>query len=304
VGIAANAASGRGNGRRQVERLGAALRDRGLEPRVAWTLAERAALVTESAADPSCRCLVAVGGDGTVAALVNERPSVPITVLAAGTENLFARHFGLSRHPDRLAETIAAGRRVRLDLGLTATRRFTLMAGIGFDADVVTRHHTARVGRAGVVRPTHRGAYVESVLRSSLAYRFPTLTLAIDDPGAEETLVGSTAFLFNLPRYALGLPFAPAARGDDGWLDLLVFRDAGPLKALHYLWMVLRGIHLDAPGVAHRRVRRVVVSAAETVPVQLDGDPGGFVEPASTDSTGGWVVEVLPEAIEILLPPA
>jgi diacylglycerol kinase family enzyme len=271
----------------------------GLGARVAWTPSERSALVAESEVDPSCRCLVAAGGDGTVAALVNERPRVPITVLPAGTENLFARHFGLGRDPARLAATIADGRVAHLDLGAIGDRRFALMAGIGFDADVVSRHHSARVGHAGVARPTHRGAYVESVLRSSFEYRFPPLTIAVADPGREETLVGTTAFLFNLPRYALGLPFAPSARGDDGWLDLVVFRDAGPFRALHYLWMVVRGIHLDRPDVYHRRVRRVVVSSADRVPVQLDGDPGGHV---ASDASPSWAVEVLPRAIEVLVP--
>jgi diacylglycerol kinase family enzyme len=104
-------------------------------------------------------------------------------------------------------------------------------------------------------------------------------------------------FLFNLPRYALGLPFAPTAQGDDGWLDLIVFREAGPLQALHYLWLIVRGLHLDRPGIAHRKVRRVDVSAAEPVPIQLDGDPGGFVA-----SEAGWSAEVLPAAIDVLIP--
>jgi diacylglycerol kinase (ATP) len=300
VGVAANAGSGRGVGRREVERLTQELGRRHLKVRVAWSLDERADLVAESAGDPLCRCLVAVGGDGTVAALVNERPNVPITVLPTGTENLFARHFGLSRRPDRLAATIAGGRLARLDLGLTRSRRFTLMAGIGFDADVVIRHHLARVGRAGIPRPTHRASYVEPVLRSSLEYRFPTLSVRIDDPGHEEVLTGTTVFLFNLPRYALGLPFAPTARGDDGLLDLIVFRNAGPFQALYYLWLVVRSLHLDTPGVFHRRVRRVVVSSAETVPVQLDGDPGGYVAPG--DGGDSWTIEVLPRAIDVMVP--
>jgi len=303
VGIAANPGSGRGRGRRQVERLGQELERLGLKARVAWTLDERKMLVAESGRDPACRCLVAAGGDGTVAALVNERPSVPITVLPAGTENLFARHFGLSRRPGRVAAVIAEGHVAPLDLGQTPARRFTLMAGIGFDADVVTRHHLSRVGRAGVPRPTHRGAYVESVLRSTFEYRFPTLTLTINDPGAEETLVGTTAFLFNLPRYALGLPFAPKARGDDGWLDLVVFRNPGAFSALRYLWMVLRRAHLNEPGVEHRRVRRVAVSVDETVPVQLDGDPGGYITPEG-EAHGPLLVEVVPRALEVMVPSA
>jgi diacylglycerol kinase family enzyme len=300
VGIAANAHSGVGSGRRRVQRLVNELKHRGLASRIAWSLEDRAQLVADAGEDPSCRCIVAAGGDGTVAALVNEQPSVPVTVLAAGTENLFASHFfGLRKRPEEVAATIAGGRRARLDLGLAGGQRFALMAGIGFDADVVTRHHRARVSRAGRMRPTHRAAYVESILRSSWAYRFPPLTVEITDPGREEKLVGTTAFLFNLPRYALGLPMAPAARGDDGLLDLVLFREAGPFRALHYLWLILRGVHLRRPDVYHRKVHRVVISSNETVPVQLDGDPGGIVVGGSSN----WTATVLPAAIDVLVPP-
>ena len=295
----ANAASGRGRGRAAVARLARELDRIGLEPRAAWTPDERREMVAEAASSPGCRCLVAVGGDGTVAALINEQPGVPIAVLPAGTENLFARHFGFERHPERAAARIAGGRASTMDLGRLGERRFSLMAGFGFDADVVSRHHAARVGRAGVMRPTHRAAYVEPVLRSSFGYRFPRLTLDVEGvDGRREALVGTTAFVFNLPRYALGLPFAPSARGDDGWLDLVVFRDPGPFRALHYLWLVVRGLHLDRPGIIHRRVRRVEIGADAPVPVQLDGDPGGIVLPGAEPTT----IEVLPAAVEVLIP--
>jgi len=303
VGIAANVASGRGKGRATVDRLASELVRLGCEPRVAWTPGDRRALVDASGEGNSgCRCLVAVGGDGTVASLINECPSVPIAVVPAGTENLFARHFGFDRNPKRAAARIAEGRGELMDLGVADGRRFALMAGFGFDADVVGRHHAARLGRTGLVRPTHRAAYVEPVLRSSFGYRFPPLTIEAEGvDGQSETLVGTTAFVFNLPRYALGLPFAPKAQADDGWLDLVLFRDPGPLRALHYVWLVVRGLHLDRPGITHRRVRRISIRAEATVPVQLDGDPGGVVSP---DSDSPWVVEVLPRAIEVVVPRA
>ena len=304
VGFAVNAASGRGKGRASVARVAREVERLGLEARIAWTLQGRRELVEAACETPgggpsgACRGLVAVGGDGTVAALINERPGVPIAVMPAGTENLFARHYGFARDSARAAERIVGGHVEPLDLGQIDGRRFALMAGFGFDADVVSRHHAARVGRTGQLRTTHRAAYVESVLRSSFAYRFPELTLTLEGiDGEEETLVGTTAFVFNLPRYALGLPFAPAARGDDGHLDLVVFRDPGPFRALHYLWLVVRGLHLDRPGIVHRKVRRVAIEAQGVVPVQLDGDPGGVVEPGSPR-----IIEVLPRAVEVLVP--
>ncbi len=298
VGIAANAYSGMGKGKARVTRLVKALAREGLETRVAWTIAERAELVEAANADPqNCRCLVAAGGDGTVAALVNERPQVPVTTLPTGTENLFATHFHIRRNPERLAQIIASGHAQKIDLGLANGRLFTLMAGIGFDADVVSRHHSARLGPEGRLRTTHRAAYVEPVLRSSLVYPFPTLEIEAETDHGPERLTGTTAIFFNLPRYALKLQFAPSARGDDGFLDLVVFRDPGPLRALRYLWLVFRGLHLRRPGVYHRRVLHASVRADANVPVQLDGDPGG-----SLLLPGGqpWTASIVPGALEVL----
>lgn len=302
VGITANAHSGRGRGRERVARLMGALNRQGLEVRVGWSLDEHARLVAEARRDPHCRCLVAAGGDGTVSALINARPGVPITVLPAGTENLFARHFAIHRNPETLARAIGKGQIKCIDLGRAGDRLFSLMAGIGFDADVVTRHHAARV-RGGLMRTTHRAAYVEPVLRSSFSYRFPDLTISAEgiEGGSAETIVGTTAFVFNLPRYALGLPFAPTARGDDGLLDLVVFRDPGPLRALRYLWLVFRGLHLRRSGVIHRKVRRVAITSTEDVPIQLDGDPAGTLR-AGLDAP--WTAEVVPEALDVVVPTA
>ncbi len=299
VGVAANSASGRGSGRKVVERFQKELANHGVECRIAWTPLEREELLANSKDDERCRCIVACGGDGTVAALVNEYPHVPIAVLPAGTENLFAGHFRFSRRPEKVAEAVLRGNVAPLDLGLAGDRRFSLMAGFGFDADVVTRHHHCRIGGAGIMRPTNRAAYVEPVLRSSFTYRFHPLQIQIDDGNGGETLTGTTAFVFNLPRYALGLPFAPNARGDDGWLDLVVFRDPGPFRALRYLWLVLRGLHLRRDGVTHRLVRKVSISAEEPVPYQLDGDPGGVIR---LDEPGGVGIEVVPHGIDVIVP--
>ncbi len=311
VGIVANRGSGAGRSHRLVDSLVAELRRYRLGVEVAWTPEDRPALVERAAQAPDCRCVVAVGGDGTVSALINEQLASPMTVMPAGTENLVARHFGLRRDPRSLARTITAGRAVNVDVAQADGRRFLLMAGFGFDADVVSRHHRGRVTRSGRIRPTSRMAYVQHVVRASFSYPFPTISVRITDPGAEEVLKGTTVFIFNLPRYALGLPFVPVAREDDGWLDLVVFRHPGPFRAFYYLCKVFCGIHLRDPSVYHRRVRRAVVTAQETIPVQLDGDPGGYVlaGPDSSRDDGPfregraeWTVEILPSALSVLVP--
>ncbi|MDX2038772.1 MAG: diacylglycerol kinase family protein [Isosphaeraceae bacterium] len=297
VGIAANPASGRGRVGITVARLERSLAKRGIETRTAWSIDERRSILDASRETGGCLCLVAAGGDGTVSDLVNEAPSAPIAVIPAGTENLFACQFGFDRDMDRLADAIVAGRSRPLDLGNLEGRRFALMAGFGFDAEVVGRHHAARIRRTGSARPTHRGEYVEPVLRASFTYRFPELRLILD---GDETITGTTAFVFNLPRYALRLPFAPLADGEDGLLDVVVFRDGGAFHALRYLWLVFRGLHTGRDGVEHRRVRRIDISAGERVPIQLDGDPA---KPLLPGVESGATIVVEPASIEVLVMP-
>ena len=88
VGVVANRGSGSGLSVSLVGRLERELKRFGLETEVAWTQESRQILVAEAGHNEEYRCLVAVGGDGTVSALVNEKPRVPITILPAGTENL------------------------------------------------------------------------------------------------------------------------------------------------------------------------------------------------------------------------
>ena len=204
-----------------------------------------------------CRCLVAVGGDGTVSALINEQPKVPITVLPAGTENLAAQHFRLRRNPVLLARTIAAGqrgphgRRLRGGPAIPAHDRLRLRRRRGDPAPPLPDDDL------GKVKPTHRAAYVEPILRASLFYRFPPISVRDRRPGGGGGAERNDGLRLQPASIRPGTAVRPQACQDDGLLDLVVFRDPGPFQALYYLWRVLRGTHLDHPGVFHRRVRRV-----------------------------------------------
>ena len=299
VGLVGNRAAGRGKASRKVDQLADALHDRGLAFRPVWTLDERQTLIAEANADSGCRAIVAAGGDGTVSAVIQERPQVPLAVLPAGTENLFAQHAALGRKPEAIARAIAAHQSRAIDLGqVVGGPRFSLMTGFGFDGDIVSRHHRARVGGLGQIRPTNRAAYVEPIVRASFFYRFPPIEVTILDEGREEVLTGTSVLLFNLPRYALGLPFAPSALDDDGALDLVIFKKPGAFHALRYLWLVFRGLHLQRRGVQHRAVKRISVAVHESpVPVQIDGDPGGVLELGQP-----WTLEVLPGALPLVVP--
>jgi diacylglycerol kinase (ATP) len=298
VAILANPRAGSGSSRDQVEELVTALRGRGLQPVVCWHRAEFSGLVN-GPQRPELRCAVAAGGDGTLVEVLNRAPGLPVALLPLGTENLVARYWDVERSGRQAAQVIAAGRVRQLDLGqLTrpteagpgspqARRLFCLMAGFGFDADVVHRLHSHRRGHI------NQFSYTWPIVQALRRYRFPPITAQVLDSGEE--FRGCLLWVFNLPRYAAGLPVAPEARGDDGWLDLLVFERGGIFNLFRYLTNTLRGRRNKVRDFHHRRVRAVRLEAAHAVRVQTDGDPAGLLP---------LTVEVVPAALALVVPAA
>ncbi len=227
-------------------------------------------------------CLVAAGGDGTVGDVINRFPGVPVAILPLGTENLLARYLKVPATGAGVAQLIAAGARRRFDLGLLGARRFALMVSAGIDADVVQRVHAARLGHIS------HANYLQPIFDSLRKYDYPQMRVAVDD--APTGQIASLVMVVNIPAYALGLPVAPSARGDDGLLDVRLFERGSAFQMVRYLCNVALGRHERLPDVASRAACRIRIDADRPVPLQADGDPAGFT-PAE--------ISVLPGALEV-----
>jgi diacylglycerol kinase family enzyme len=219
---------------------------------------------------------VAAGGDGTVGLLTNRLPpGIPLAVLPLGTENLLAKHLSVAADAGSVAHSIGAGHFVRLDAGLAGDRIFTLMAGCGFDADVVRRLHSQRTGHI------HHLSYAKPILDAIRNYEYPPLRIRYAPAGADagaplsEMLEARWAFVINLPRYAGGLNFAPGASAVDGLLDVCTFREGSLWNGLMYLGGVVLGHHTSMRDFVAVQTRRLRIEADRPASFQLDGDPGG-----------------------------
>jgi diacylglycerol kinase family enzyme len=296
--ILANPRAGSASSREVVLELVDALRDERLEATVCWQREEFSEVLAGPERD-EVRCVVAAGGDGTLVETVNRGAGLPVTILPLGTENLVARYWGIERSGRQVAHTIAAWKPRRLDLARVtplptgevgarqhaADRLFCLMAGVGFDADVVNRLHRKRSGHISLY------SYARPIVQALRRYRFHVMEVEILDTG--ERLRGAMVFLLNLPRYAMGLPLAPEARGDDGLLNLLVFERPGIFHLFRYLTAVLQGRRDKLRDCHHRWVRAVRLECTQTVRVQTDGDPAGTLP---------VTIEVVPGAMTLLVP--
>ncbi|MBW3539069.1 MAG: diacylglycerol kinase family lipid kinase [Planctomycetes bacterium] len=285
VAIMRNRRSGAGRGRGELLALVRRLREHGIQPRLFSRRERPPARLVDEHRRGKLLALVAAGGDGTVAECVNRFPGVPLAVLPLGTENLLARYLGVRRSGRAAADIIAAGHTRRLDLGTAGERRFTLLASVGFDADVVHRLDARRTGHIS------RLHYLPQIVRSLWSYQHPELRLYVDDN--PQPLTGRMAVLMNLPMYGFGLRFADNARGDDGRLDLRLFERGSTLAILHYACLVRFGRHEGRRDVASATARRVRIESDVPVPIEIDGDPAGC-----TPVEFG----ILPAALEVFAP--
>ena len=91
-----------------------------------------------------------------------------------------------------------------------------------------------------------------------------------------------------------GMHVAPAARLDDGLLDVVIVSQVSKPGLVARLPSLYRGTHVEDPIVSQHR-GRVLEAAAEpgTVPLEVDGDPLGTLPIR---------VELLPGALSLLGP--
>lgn len=286
VVVSLNPKAGRTAAGPRVELLAAELARQGFEPEVVTDLSaltDRAVVLHNSG---ELRCVVASGGDGTVAELANRLPEgIPLAVFPLGTENLLGRHLGYRRADvAAVCETLKSGVGWRLDAGevtwldgSSPPRLFLLMLSCGFDADVVHRLHKWRKSHISHL------SYFRPLFSSLRHFDYPPLSVtqldAEGEPQAELPELRdalSWIFVFNLPCYAGGLQIAPQALATDGVLNWCGFRRSGAWSVVRYGLATLLHRHANLPDAACGVIKGFRLESDRAVPLQIDGDAGGF----------------------------
>jgi len=177
--IIGNPNSGRAGDEGYLERFAKILRSGGLAVEVLNT--EHPDHATELASLAGDRLVVAAGGDGTVNEVLNGLSrQATLGVLPLGTANVLAREFGLPLDPTEACQRMLKGERSRVDFGVATNdegteRRFACMAGIGFDAKVISAV-TPRLKRY-----LRRLAFQVTAFKVLFGNRFPPLEISHGD---------------------------------------------------------------------------------------------------------------------------
>ncbi len=296
VRVLVNPSAGRGAGRKALPRLQALAEREGFRLVVSRGLDEFSAAAQGAVADGVERLVVA-GGDGTmhhaVQALAGSETALGI--LGLGSGNDLAGTVGVPKRLEAAFRTACDGPIRQLDLGRVDGRWYAGVAGVGFDSEV------SRIAAERVRLLRGPMIYPWAVVRALVTFRPPLLTLQYEtengDPGQFEGRVMLVAFA-NTHRFGGGMRIAPAARPDDGLLDVVIVREMPRRRLLRVFPRVYRGSHIDLPQVTSFRTRSMRLWLEREMSVYGDGEP---MTPVTGD---GVEVRVVPGALRVAGPEA
>jgi YegS/Rv2252/BmrU family lipid kinase len=217
------------------------------------------------ALDAGADLVLVWGGDGIVQRTIDTLAGrdVPIGILPAGTANLLATNLGIPIELAGALDVALHGDRRRLDVGVVNGERFAVMAGTGFDAEMIRNADRKLKDKTGRLAYVWSGARALRVPRRRMRVRVDDATFF--DGEASCVLVG------NVSTISGGMtPFADA-RPDDGVLDVGVVTAKGPAQWARVLTRVVTHKTDKAKHAMTTRGRTIDVKIDKAVPYELDG---------------------------------
>jgi diacylglycerol kinase (ATP) len=251
--------------------------------------------MTEQAVRENVDLVLGAGGDGTIRVICSglADTGIPFGLIPAGTGNLLARNIGIPLDEVAALDVAFDGvdkavDLVRLQVDHQPADHFAVMAGIGLDAVIMERADPKMKKAVG------SAAYFVSAAQNA---NHPAMhaTIAVDDQPpirrrAHLIVIGNVGFL------VANIQLIPAARADDGMLDVLV---ASPRTLRDWVRLTTRVLTRRKQPDAQLdwlSGRKVTITVEERDHVQLDGDTVG--------ECNTLTAEVVPGALRLRVPRA
>ncbi len=209
------------------------------------------------------------GGDGMVQRCVDALAGsdAAVAIIPAGTANQLAGNLGIPTDLPEAVRIAFHGSRRRLDLGKLNGEHFAVMAGAGFDAQMINDADRGLKDRAG------RLAYVLTGLRHVRDEPVPT-KIRVD--GRKWFDGPATCVLFgNVGTITGGIRAFDDARPDDGYLDVGVVTAEGALQWARTLGRAASGRSERSPFVEMTQGQAIDVKFGEPLVYELDGGERG-----------------------------
>ncbi|WP_127542667.1 diacylglycerol kinase family protein [Actinoplanes sp. OR16] len=207
----------------------------------------------------------ACGGDGTVTAVVTALAGskTALAVLPAGTGNLLAANLGLGTDPETGLQVALEGGRRRIDVGVIDDRCFVVMAGMGFDAQML--EGTSETAKKHIGWLAYIGGGAKHLLDRPMRARIRL------DGGPPMPRRPRAVIVGNVGRLQGGVRLLSKAEPDDGMLNVAILSPANLAHWAALAWAVLRRRD-RVPLMETYTASRVEIYSNRAQARQLDGD--------------------------------
>jgi len=260
------------------------------------TMGDTGRAMADQAVAEGVDLVLGAGGDGTVRVICDRLAGtgIPFGLIPAGTGNLLAKNIGIPLDEAAALHVAFDGEEKAIDLvRLTVDGRtpehFTVMAGIGLDAVIIEGTNPE------LKRAVGSAAYFLSAARNA---NHPALhtTIQVDDQPplrrrAHLILVGNVGILQG------NIQLMPAARADDGLLDVLIASPRSVNDWVRLTTKVLTRQRRQDEQLDRLTGRTVRISVDPPDSYQLDGDLVGICTSMLAEVAGGALVLRVPREL-------
>ena len=224
--------------------------------------------LTRRAIERGSELIIAVSGDGTINEVINGMAGGGATlgIIPAGVSNVLALELGIPRSWRDAVRVIQDGHPRRIDLGLVNGRYFSLMVGVGFDAQAV------KLANPSIKRYLKRYAYHLAGARALFFYRPKQFQVQVE---GKDLYPSHAVIVSNAHYYGGSHQITPEARIDDGYLRLCIFEKGKRRDYLRYFYGVIAGHLYGYPDVRSIKCRSLEIDQPG-YPLHADGDFIGY----------------------------
>lgn len=238
---------------------------------------EQAYLKTIDAVNNGVKLVIAIGGDGTVNQVINALAftDVCLGIIPNGTGNLLATTLGIPLDVNKALEIIFEGTKKKIDLGKINNQYFSIIAGCGFDADIMKNTNKSVKKFLGYI------AYFLEGFKLALFPRRAVFRITYDGKKVKKRAVN---VLFINTANILGnfITLVPNASMTDGLLDICVISPENPIEYIPVLWNILtkqnceENEHNKSNKILHLKAQHIHLDCRPKRSIQVDGDVLGY----------------------------
>lgn len=267
IEVIVNPSAGNGRSKRIGEQIEARLKALNIPYHLSMTeYSFHATELAKAAAANGASTVLSVGGDGTAFETASGLlgTSTALGIIPAGTGNDFIKSANIPKDPLAALDYALSHSPRPVDVGQLNERMFLNVCGVGFDVMVLEYSLKAKKYAQGIL------PYLYGVLRTIFTIKPIQITYTLDN----DEKINASVLIFSVANGKFiggGIPIAPPAAVDDGFLDVVIVKSIPRWKIPFYLPGLMMGKITQYKICKHIRCKHIFLTGTQ-LHINIDGE--------------------------------